>query len=215
MRRRTSHEPSSRSGFTLVELLIAAGIFGVILLALTGLFVNSTRAYRVNETISERQQDTQAAIALFQQELSLAGYRGVCSDASSNTFGQPTFAVVRGSAAPDAPGDDTITIRYFDDRYSGNACGALRTVTFSAGTDQQGRPALLMQTEGITTPTPVVAGVEGLRLFGYVDNNGGLATDTMPSTGFMAVSIELDFADGRFVRFVVGLRNPQSGAVQS
>ena len=216
MLRRRSAKPSSygQDGFTLVELLVAAAIFVTILVALGGLLVNSTRAYGVNERVSERQQDTQAAIALFQEELSLAGYRGVCSTATSNTFSQPTFEVERGAAVAPAPGEDLIRIRYFDDRYSGSACGTLRTVTFSVGDDGSGNDALLMLFDGLDGATPVISGVMGLRLFGYVDSTGGLSTE-MPTAGFIAVSVELTFSDERVIRFVVGLRNPQRNAVQS
>lgn len=207
--------PSFRQdGFTIAELLIAAAIFVTVLVALGGLLVNATRAYGVNERVSERQQDTQAAIALFQEELSLAGYRGVCSTVSSNSFSEPTFEVVRGLAVAPAPGEDLIRIRYFDDRYSGSACGALRTVTFSVGDDGSGSDALLMEFDGLAEATPVISNVVGLRLFGYVDSSGGLATD-LPEAGFIAVSIELTFSDERVIRFVVGLRNPQRNAVQS
>ena len=206
--------PDRIAGFTLVELLVAAAIFVTLLVVLSALFVGTTRAYRVNEAVTERQQDTQAAIALFQEELSLAGYRGVCGSATSNAFGQPTFEVAKGSAADTDPGDDLIRIRYYDDRYSGSACGTLRTVAFSAGTDDAGRPSLMLQSDGIGAPTPIIAGVSGLRLFGYVDTSGGL-TATMPSAGFIAVSVELTFTDERVVRFVVGLRNPQRSAIQS
>ena len=200
------------AGFTIVELLIAAAIFVVILVALVALFVNSSQAYTVNERISERQQDAQTVRALIQNEVSLAGYRGVCQDATANPFGgSPTIEVQRDT--PTA-GSDTIRVRYVDDRFGsgGGGCGPVRAVAFSIGEDDQGRDSLMVDYDG-GGPSPAVANVSGLRLIGYVTGDGGEAANRPAS--FIAVRFEIEFSDGRVGRFVVGLRNQQSNASDS
>jgi type IV pilus assembly protein PilW len=61
-------------GFTLVELLIAMALAGIVLGALGSTFLSLQKAYDVQEQISEMVQTTRAAMDMMTREVKMAGY---------------------------------------------------------------------------------------------------------------------------------------------
>jgi type IV pilus assembly protein PilW len=61
-------------GFTLVELLIAMALAGIVLGALGSSFISQQKAYDVQEQISEMVQTTRAAMDMMTREVKMAGY---------------------------------------------------------------------------------------------------------------------------------------------
>jgi prepilin-type N-terminal cleavage/methylation domain-containing protein len=130
------------SGFSLVEMLIAGAILGIILTVLTNLFVSSRKASDVVDERSDQQQQALAARQVLQYELSLAGYRGTMntglgSDSTlleNRTFGSNnTVSMTRHSSSAQP---DSLTVRYYEDRnYNGSETPVLQTVTYSIGDD--------------------------------------------------------------------------------
>lgn len=108
---------SSRLGFTVVELLIAAAILGIILTLLGSLFVGARRSYAVSEQVAEERQVLQTATELLAYEIGLAGFRGtdvsVTSIATARAFTDRPLVVSDGASG--AP--DSVTVRYFEDRF--------------------------------------------------------------------------------------------------
>lgn len=62
-------------GFTLVELLIAIAISGMVLAAVCSVFVMQNKAYSVQEQVVEMQQNARAAMDMMTREIAMAGYR--------------------------------------------------------------------------------------------------------------------------------------------
>ena len=112
-------------GITVIELLIAAAIVGVVLAITLQLYGGTVRAYRVNEEVAETRQGIQAAISLLQYEIGLAGYRCTDGSALTRTFGSSPLIAVDGSSGA----SDSITVRYYEDRYVAGSC-ELTQVTY-------------------------------------------------------------------------------------
>ncbi len=191
-------------GFTLLELLLAVALLIVVLATLATLFANSREAYGVNEEITDRQQTIQSAINVFRYEISLAGYRGTCAGAPTRSFAEPTFELARGDVS------DSVTVRYFEDRWPANACGTLRETTLFV---DDGQNVLYMRRDG-GTPEPALANVHSFRVVNFMDQQGGRATE-VPPAGFIGIDVRVDYEDpiGSFSQFVVGVKNPQQNLV--
>lgn len=63
-----------KSGFTLVELMAALAISGIVLGAITATFISQSRSYDAQEEINGMQQSARAAMDLITREVRMAGY---------------------------------------------------------------------------------------------------------------------------------------------
>lgn len=208
-----------RQGFTLLELLIAAAITTIVLLAVSGLLGTSTRATAAHEVASERQQEIEAAVKILSYDLALAGYRGTDPGAfAANTFSAPTIEVLKEGAT--ASGNDMLIIRYFEDeaRLFGGAdtCGSPCIVTYDVDAGEDGQ-LLLYRQEGSSDERGIVQEVDSF-LVRTLFRRSGTPFPLDDVTGSVAVpddaaalNIEITFTDGTVWRFPVGLTNPQTG----
>jgi type II secretory pathway component PulJ len=198
--------PIRGRGFTLVELLVAAAVFIVLLGSLTALFVSSSRAYSVTNERSVVIQDEEAVLTLLRYEFALAGYRGL--DANPSSAVGSTLAIV------DMSGSDVITIRYLEDRHVPGAPEE-RAVTFSV--DPANRT--LRRTEPGTQDQAMVANVARLKAVAYIRRDratvpvvdqaacGGYCEPPQALAGLL---LRVEFVDGAAWEFPVGLYNPQT-----
>jgi prepilin-type N-terminal cleavage/methylation domain-containing protein len=201
------------SGFTLIELLLAAAIMGVILTALSGLFVSTTRAYRANEDISERQQNMEAATQLLKYEIALAGYRGtdVNSSSASRKLSGSSLTVIPGSGS--AP--DILTIRYYEDRPPHSPeSPELQVVTYSVDKNSNNVWNLYRQ-QGTASQAkqPAVEGVTNLKVTEYRLKNGA-ASASMPSKieDLAGMTLRLTFVNGEMRTTTISLPSLQCRA---
>jgi prepilin-type N-terminal cleavage/methylation domain-containing protein len=195
-----------RSGFTLLELLIAAAIMTIILAALGALFASSSQAHRTTVRVTERQQEAEAAIQLLVHEIGLAGYRGVGQHDPNRTFGGDgrTLVITHGSGT--AP--DTVQIRYFEDRFSPGE----RLVVFGVNTARR----TIFRQEGTGEAHDIVSNVTNLQVIQYIRRDG-IRVDVPPAEprppipdNLAAINLEITFANNTVWRFPVGLSNPQT-----
>lgn len=163
---------SRQSGFTIVELLVASVIMVIILGALGGLFLSTSKAYRANDKVSALQQNADAAGQLLSYEVELAGYRG--SDNSTNGFSSRTFSTpilfgaasipattlrITANAALATP--DNIAVSYYEDRFTSTSANPTRTsVQFSVDTRNNN---LDRHASGETNAQPAVEDVTNLK----------------------------------------------------
>lgn len=73
---------NTEHGFSLIELITALGISGIILAAVTATFISQSRSYNAQEQINGMQQAARAAMDIITREVRMAGY---------NTNGGLTF----------------------------------------------------------------------------------------------------------------------------
>ncbi len=200
------------AGFTLVELLVAGTIMLLILGALGNLFVSSSRAYRVNNEASDRQQTAEAATQMLTYEIGLAGYRGSDQGASSREF--KTTAVLGVVSVPEstliitkgatATSPDTVTVRYYEDRFISST--AKRTAAFTAAKDSDNAYNLYRAQDGDNKPA--ILGVKNLKVVKYIKRDGTEATSATKDT-LAALKLELTFIDGLKQQLVISIPNLQ------
>ncbi|WP_035242491.1 prepilin-type N-terminal cleavage/methylation domain-containing protein [Desulfobacter vibrioformis] len=110
-------------GFTLLEILVALAISGIILTGILYVFDTSNKSYIIQEDVARMQQNVRIAKYYIEKDLRMAGYgiRGMAFDGSliDAIFFENNLA----DDDPDnrLPGTDSITITYMDDDASG--CG--------------------------------------------------------------------------------------------
>ncbi|MBA7636515.1 hypothetical protein ES703_44135 [subsurface metagenome] len=80
---KTRHAKSNKKGFTLVELLIAIAISGIVAGAIFTAFQSQQKSYLVQDQVAEMQQNLRAAMDIMVREIRMAGY----DPQSSNGFG--------------------------------------------------------------------------------------------------------------------------------
>lgn len=145
---RHNRTASTRRGFSVVELLVAAAILGVLLAVLGSLYVSTRRSYDASERVSETRQTIQTATELLAYEIGLAGYRGVDvgvdTIATARPFSARPLTVVDGGLSVGVVQPDTVTVRYYEDRFqSGGPTLVTASYTVANGS--------LVRTEGSTS----------------------------------------------------------------
>lgn len=201
-------------GVTIVELLIAAAIVGVVLTISLQLYSGTVRAYRVNEDLSETRQGIQAAISLLQYEIGLAGYRCTDGAAPSRTFAANPLLALDGSGGT----SDTVVIRYYEDRYAAGACELMQVTYFV-------QDGILYRQRSGEAAQEAVQGVVEMQVVAWLNRaNSAFAVPTDSANlnrplnpDLRGISLSLRFADdgGREnpVIVTVGLKNPQCPVV--
>lgn len=207
----------SASGFTLLEMLIAAAILLLVLAAIGGLLVSSLRGYGTSERITDRQQDVESAVAVMSYDLGLAGFRGTAAtDFASQDFGaDPTLEIAKGAGDEDP---DTLTIRYFEDasrRYGAtDPCTSYCEVRYEVGSDANGVSVLYrVEGDGSGERRGILQDLANLKVVEYIQRNGvhvAAAAGVAVPAQLAGLNIELTLADGDVWRFPIGVANAQS-----
>jgi len=65
---------NTEHGFSLIELITAIGISGIVLAAITATFISQSRSYHAQEQINGMQQAARAAMDIITREVRMAGY---------------------------------------------------------------------------------------------------------------------------------------------
>lgn len=214
----------AESGFTLIEVLIAATILALLLASTGGLLVTSLRAYQTTEEVTQRTQDVEAAVRVISYDLQLAGLRGLSAselDDSGRDFGgNPTLAIVKGATA-ETP--DRLTIRYYesDDRLYGadDPCADYCEVTFRIGQADDGTSVLFrIQDDGSSEEeTGIIRDMNNLKVLGFLTRAGATVNADLgaeaPVASMTAINLELTLANGEVWRFPVAVPNRQSVSI--
>ena len=63
-----------RSGFTLVEILVALALAGIVSAAVYNVYISQNKSYAVQDRVAEMQQNLRAANYMMRREIMMAGY---------------------------------------------------------------------------------------------------------------------------------------------
>lgn len=202
---------NKKPGFSIIELLLAAAIFGVLMSILASMFNGANRSHRAIENVANRMQLADVASQLLSYEIGLAGYRGVNqATVAANDFGGTNTSRLIITKGP-SEGSDTITTRYYEDRFVSST--VLRTVTYSVGT--VGGISSLLRQDGTGT-YPAVYGVSKFQVKTYVARDGtrlsATSSQALPTNPpLVALELELTFSEGTVRTFAVSLSNLDLG----
>jgi type IV pilus assembly protein PilW len=94
---------NTENGFSLIELITAIGISGIVLGAITATFISQSRSYNAQEQINGMQQAARASMDMITREVRMAGY----NTNTTLTFDGVTYntAQLRVQANLDGDGD--------------------------------------------------------------------------------------------------------------
>ncbi len=84
----------SSGGFTLVEIMLALLISGIIMVAVITVFISQQRTYLAQEQVVEMQQNIRAALNMMEREIRMAGYNpkgGAGAGITTASAGQLSF----------------------------------------------------------------------------------------------------------------------------
>ena len=92
-----------RSGFTLVEILVALALAGIVSAAVYNVYISQNKSYAVQDRVAEMQQNLRAANYMMRREIMMAGYNplgaaGVGIVSASATQLQFTMDITGGEA---------------------------------------------------------------------------------------------------------------------
>ncbi len=77
-----------RCGFTLVELLVALAVSGILMTGIYSAFQSQQDSYLVQEQVAEMQQNLRASLDVITREIRMAGFRGNGSSSATITAAQ-------------------------------------------------------------------------------------------------------------------------------
>jgi len=145
--------PHKESGFTLVELLIALAISGIVLGAAVNTFLAQRWSYALQEHVTAMTQGTRAALEMVTREVRMAGYNPARTSFDGITY-DPTQVQIRA----DLNGD-------------GDTADAHETIVYAYNPATQ---QLLRETDG--SSQPIADHIQAFA-FDYVDGAGTATPD--------------------------------------
>lgn len=170
-------------GVTLVELLVALAVSGLIVLVLLGQLRSSARAHDVGSGASDVTQALSLAAGLLREELSRAGEAP-----------WPNATEVWPLELDLSAGAHRLRVRYLDDRLVGGLTE--RDITLSVGLDARGQYQLYRSSAG-GPRQPLVAGVERLEVVGGVSYEGAnVPPHELSAVRLRALLLQLSVAEG-------------------
>ena len=170
-----------KEGVTLIELLVALVICGIIIAGIYRVFIAQTRAYTVQDQVVEVQQNIRGAMELMLRDIRMAGYK---SNISPVTLVTPIF-----------PGDNSLAVKTDAIRveyqkgvnnntvvYYRDAAQNLKRELYVNGAPDASNPEIILQNVTALNFTYGVDGIVGLDASqdgGMDDQNGdGIIDDS-------------------------------------
>jgi type IV pilus assembly protein PilW len=157
----------NKKGITLIELLVALVICGLVIAGIYRVFVAQTKAYTVQDQVVEVQQGIRSAMEILLRDIRMAGYD---SDSLTSKI---------SIADPVLPADHSVTVNYeYDDthRYE---------VIYSLTNGNLSRQLTIYPDVGPSTSTieTILENVDALNFDYGVDTNGDGAVENWVSAG--------------------------------
>jgi type IV pilus assembly protein PilW len=162
-----------QKGVTLIELLVALAIFGIVIGAIYRLFIGQTRAYNVQDQVAEVQQTVRSAMDLMVRDLRMAGY-----DDDSPTS---TITITTPIVTPVQDSDITVNYEYQNQRqtlryWRDTGTSELRRELFIDGNPDPDNPVVLLENvDDLTFTYGLDADADGAvddsNLDGTIDGN--------------------------------------------
>ena len=162
------------AGFTLVEVLIALAISGILLGGVYTQFTSQQASYLAQDQVVEMQQNLRAGISYMTQELRMAGYDPYSAGTAGIKTANPTSVVFTYVADDDGLDNDNADGDN-DTSTGADETGELQTVTFDLyDAYDDGDKDIGRQVGGIKRA--IAENIENLE-FRYLDADGAVVTD--------------------------------------
>ncbi len=192
---RLSH-PFDRKGFTLVELLVAMAVVGVVLGAIYGIFISSNRSYHTQDSVAEAQQGVRLGLAFMVRNMRMAGLDPIgpandSVDGHGAGIKEATSAKIRFTADMDLDG----TIEESDSE----------RITYEYDAGNRRLEQCLYEGTGSESTQTVITNVSALA-FSYLDKDGNNLTVPVSASDLedvraVAISMTCQGVDGHGKNF--------------
>lgn len=182
--------PSSDSGFTLVEMLVAMVITGIIGISIMTLYINSSRTYDAQTQVAEAQQNARAGLESIVFDLRNAGYNptgasiaGLGFVQAGTTILQVTMDLSDGTGATDPRLPDGDLIDSDDKDGDGNTTesdpneNVIYSLYNSGTNDVYGNPIVRLGRNTGNGNDPVAEYINAIGFAYAFDSNGDGALD--------------------------------------
>lgn len=170
--------PARRAGLSLLEVLLALALTALIVVAAGGALTGVRDAAGAAGTASEEVAALDLGRELLAAQLRRSGYRPYPADgAPAPDPGEPGLIVLLDGTDDRA---DALRVRSVDDTLAGPA--VLRDLRFEVGLDGRGVPQLY-RSVAAGVRQPLVEGIAGLRIDGWVDARGAHARSELLASG--------------------------------
>jgi len=178
--RSVDNRVKNRRGFTLIELMIALLIMGILLTAIYRVFISQESMFRAQEQAAEMQENVRATSEFLHQEMSWLGYE--IPDLAIRYAG--TTQIIYKANLPNTGGTDSF-VRYTFDPTSERIMRAVETTLVAAQNDNNLR-VLANDVDSLT--------------FSYFDGFGAQLTDISPTNPAISPTDDNALATIRRVR---------------
>jgi len=151
-------------GITLIELLVALVIGGVVIAGIYRVFIAQTKAYTVQDQVVEVQQNVRSAMEVLLRDLRMAGFDNDATDLNGDGM------KLNDVPTPITPGQNSITVMY-------DYNNVLRTVTYQLNANPDGSSSLMRNQIPPDSPPstavgdPILDNVTALNFLYGVDQN--------------------------------------------
>lgn len=175
---RKSEPGMSERGFTIIELLVATALSGIVMACVYSTYILNQRTHFVQGQVSAMQQNLRAALYFMETEIRMAGYN------PSNASGVGILTADTDSMQ--------FTMDINDDAATGSPDGDVsdsnENITYSIGDgDGDGDDDLMRNDANGSGNNPVAENIDALDLV-YLDEDGN-PTTTVPSIRSVQISI--------------------------
>ena len=173
------HSKSRSQGFTLIEVLVAMAIAGLVLASIYAVFISQSKTYSIQDQLVELQQGLRHSMSLLERDLRQAGYNpGGLTEAAAETDG-----IDNDCDGTTDEADNTATLLVNESEAIGVKEAMVNAVTFSRDADGDGsacgdQESVTYALDATTLKRngkPLSANIEVLN-FVYYAADGGLAT---------------------------------------
>lgn len=170
---KTRHIKSYKKGFTLVELLIAMAITGIVAGAIFTAFLSQQKSYLAQEQVAEMQQNLRAAMDIMVRDIRMAGYdpyRNSGAGIVTATGNSISFTVVSDNDTIDND-NDTIT----------DETGELNAITYSLYDAYSDGDTDIGKKTGLGNNAPVAENIDNLEFYYTLEDATQTLTPASPN----------------------------------
>jgi len=160
---------TNKKGITLIELLVALVICGILIGGIYRVFIAQTKAYTVQDQVAEVQQNIRSATEIMVRDLRMAGFQ-------TSNFNS---ALITDSPVGSPLSDNSITVNY---EYLGGALPTIYTVTYALAGRSLTR-TLTQNPPGSSVTDTILENVNGLTFSYGIDLNGDGVMDDINGDG--------------------------------
>ena len=177
----------SHKGFTLVELLVAMGVSGIVMMLVGVSYWMQTQTSREQKLVLEMQQNMRSAVMTLKRDLRMAGF-GLDNDNTFTTANQNTlaFSYVAEEDGIDNDGDGTT-----------DEAGEVENIQYSlfdSVVDADGDADDLQRTPapppGLPEPPAIAGNIQNIEFF-YTEQDGTQSTNPADNANIRAVGISI------------------------